>query len=239
MRACRKTPPLFFRTVYDEKALDDCFAELIHAPLAEQDKIEVGCLIQYFMILRAHGLVDLPVDISKHRQGTGPDFTICSGEGLYGVEMTKVTTQDYQVWLKRRVNYRPIRDVNDYLELKPEYRVAELAALRVLRKNFKIANYFAHIPEMFACDLVLEEDGDCSMNIDALVEMLSARVKGVKPQRFRRISMISGSVLYYAINTNDACILEAPDAIPAWLRPQGGAQNGREMLASPPNALWH
>ncbi|MEJ0010694.1 MAG: hypothetical protein WDN72_09590 [Alphaproteobacteria bacterium] len=81
---------MFFRTVYDEEALDDCFADVIHARLSEQDKIEVGCLIQYFLTLKSHGLVTLPLDLSKHRQGEGPDFTICAPEqGLYGVEMTK------------------------------------------------------------------------------------------------------------------------------------------------------
>ncbi len=85
-----KRCPLFFRTVYDEEALDDCFADVIHARLSEQDKIEVGCLIQYFLTLKSHGLVTLPLDLSKHRQGEGPDFTICAPEqGLYGVEMTK------------------------------------------------------------------------------------------------------------------------------------------------------
>src|SRR5262249_44994867 len=146
-RAKRK-PPMFFRTVYDDSQLDDCFYDLIHAPMSEQDKIEVGCLIQYFMILKTHGLMDLPIDITKHRQGQGPDFTICDGGGLYGVEMTKVTTQDYQVWLKRRMNYKPIRDLNDYLEHRPEQRVAALAGYRVLRKNYKIENYYASVPEM-------------------------------------------------------------------------------------------
>lgn len=228
-----KRAPLFYRSVYDEQALDDCFSDLIHAQLSDQDKIEVGCLIQYFMILKAYGLFELPVDITKHRQGEGPDFTICGGDGLFGVEMTKVTTQDYQVWLKRRMNYRPIKDISQYMEHKPEQRVGELAQLRVLRKNFKIANYHASVKDMFACDLVLEEDGDCSLDIDVQMEVLQRYLMPIKNQKFRRISMISGSVLFYAINTPEAAILEAPASIPDWLRPQ------KAMLATPPNELWH
>jgi hypothetical protein len=228
-----KRAPLFYRSVYDDHALDDCFSDLIHAKLSDQDKIEVGCLIQYFMILKAYGIIELPIDITKHRQGEGPDFSICSNEGLFGVEMTKVTTQDYQVWLKRRMNYRAIKDMNDYLEHKPEQRVGELAQLRVLRKNFKIANYHASVKDMFACDLVLEEDGDCSLDIDVQMEVLQRYIAPVKNQKFRRISMISGSVLFYAINTPEAAILEAPESIPTWLRPQ------KVMLETPPSELWH
>lgn len=228
-----KRAPLFYRSVYDEQALDDCFSDLIHAKLSDQDKIEVGCLIQYFMILKAYGLFDLPIDITKHRQGEGPDFTICGNDGLFGVEMTKVTTQDYQVWLKRRMNYRSIKDINDYLEHKPEQRVGELAQLRVLRKNFKIANYHASVKDMFACDLVLEEDGDCSLDVDVQMEVLQKYIGQVKNQKFRRISMISGSVLFYAINTSEAQILEAPASIPEWLRPQ------KIMMGSAANELWH
>jgi hypothetical protein len=225
--------PLFYRTIYDADALEECFGELFHAPLAEQDRIEVGCLIQYFMILRTHGILALPVDIAKHAQGEGPDFTLCSSEGLFGVEMTKVTTRDYQLWRKRRVNYRAIRDVNDYLHCKPEHRVSELAAMRVLRKNFKIASYFAAISDMESCDLVLEEDGDCSMNIEVLMALLQSKLAGVKPQKFRRISMISGSVLYYAINTCDAEVLHAPTSTPMWLKPQ------KPMLYDPATASLH
>ena len=197
----KKQPPLFYRSVFDEDALDDCFADLIHAPLSEQDKIEVGCLIQYFLTQKAHGLLTLPLDITKHRQGQGPDFTICAGEGLYGVEMTKVTTADYQVWLKKRLNYRPIRDIADYLEHRPEQRVATLAGMRVLRKNYKIENYYASVPQMQHCDLVLEEDGDCSMNEAVLMGLLREEIRKLRIQRYRTISMLSGSVLYYAINT--------------------------------------
>ena len=121
----RSQPPLFTRTVYDDDALDSCFAELIHAPVSEQDKIEIGCLIQYFMILKHYGLMELPVDFRKHRQGHGPDFTIITGDGVHGAEMTKVTTADYQVWLKKRLNYRPIRDLSRYSGHEPERRVAE------------------------------------------------------------------------------------------------------------------
>lgn len=214
-----KRCPLFFRTVYDEDELDDCFADLIHADMREQDKIEVGCLIQYFLTLKHHGLLTLPLDITKHRQGEGPDFTICANEGMFGVEMTKVTTADYQVWLKKRMNYRPIRDIADYLRFRPEKRVSDLASLRVMRKNYKIANYFSCVPEMSACDLVLEEDGDCSMDIEVLMARLRREMKRFRHQRFRRVSMISGSVLYYAINTEGARVLEAPDSRPHWLKP--------------------
>lgn len=213
----RRKAPMFYRTVYDEAALDGCFHDLLHAPMAEQDKIEVGCLIQYFVILKAHGLIALPVDITKHRQGEGPDFTVCDGTGLYGVEMTKVTTADYQVWLKRRMNYKPIRDLNDYLDDKPEQRVAALAAHRVLRKNYKIENYYASVPEMSACDLVLEEDGDTAMNERALMARVQTELQKLRNQRFRRVSMLSGSVLYYAINTPEARVLYAPEIRPSWL----------------------
>ena len=171
-----KRPPLFSRTVYDEHALDDCFHDLIHARMADQDKIEVGCLIQYFMILKSHGLMDLPIDINKHRQGEGPDFTVCDGGGLFGIEMTKVTTADYQVWLKRRMNYRPIRDLSEFLEHRPEQKVSALAGTRVLRKNYKIENYYASVPEMTACDLVLEEDGDTAMNEAVLMAKVQAEI---------------------------------------------------------------
>lgn len=212
-----KRLPLFFRTVYDEDALDDCFHDLIHAPVSEQDKIEIGCLIQYFVILKSQGLMTLPVDITKHRQGEGPDFTICDGSGLIGAEMTKVTTADYQVWLKRRINYRPIRDLSAYEGNRPEQRVAALAGQRVLRKNYKIENYYASVPEMTACDLVLEEDGDCSLNEHVLMKLMQAEFARLRIQRYRRISMLSGSVLYYAINTPDAQILYAPEIRPVWL----------------------
>ncbi len=225
--------PLFFRTVYDDQALDDCFHDLIHTRMADQDKIEVGCLIQYIMILKSNGLMALPIDITKHRQGEGPDFTLCAGEGLFGVEMTKVTTQDYQVWLKRRMNYRPIRDVNDYLHERPEQRVSALAALRVMRKNFKIENYYASVPEMSACDLVLEEDGDCSMNEAVLMARVQAELGRLRNQRFRRVSLLSGSVLYYAINTPEAQVLYAPEIRPVWLKPS------RAMLVAPPTGSWH
>lgn len=222
----RRCLPLFFRTVYDEDALDDCFHDLIHARLSEQDKIEVGCLIQYLVILRSHGLLELPIDIAKHAQGQGPDFTLCSNDGLHGLEMTKVTTADYQVWLKKRMNYRPIRDVNDYMEHRPEQRVAALAGMRVLRKNYKIENYYASIPDMQQCDLVLEEDGDTAMNEQVLMALLQEQVAKLRVQRYRRISMISGSVLYYAINTPEAQVFYAPEVRPVWLgaRPLGRVQ---------------
>jgi len=211
--------PMFTRTVYDETALEDCFHELIHARVAEQDKIEIGCLIQYFMILKTHGLMELPIDIAKHHQGQGPDFTLCSNEGFIGAEMTKVTTADYQVWLKKRLNYRPIRDLDFYTGHRPEQRVAELAAMRVLRKNYKIENYYASVPEMSACDLVLEEDGDTAMNEAVLMALMQEKIAALRIQRYRRVSMISGSVLYYAINTKQAQVLYAPEMRPAWLMP--------------------
>lgn len=218
MKRCQ--PPLFTRTVYDEAELDECFHDLIHAPVDDQDKIEIGCLIQYFMILKHHGLMELPVDFRKHRQGQGPDFTIIDNAGIHGAEMTKVTTADYQVWLKKRLNYRPIRDLAHYSGFEPEKRVAELSAMRVLRKNYKIENYYASVPDMNACDLVLEEDGDCSLNEQVLMHMLQEKISKLRVQRYRRISMISGSVLYYAINTDEAMVLYAPDIRPAWLTPQ-------------------
>lgn len=228
-----KRAPLFFRTVYDEEALDDCFYDLIHTRMSEQDKIEVGCLIQYLMILKSNGRIRLPLDITKHRQGEGPDFTLCSAEGLFGVEMTKVTTADYQVWLKRRLNYRPVRDIAAYQNHRPEQRVGDLARLRVMRKNFKISNYFACVPDMAACDLVLEEDGDCSMDIDVLMQRLTRIVGQLKYQRFRRISMLSGSVLYYAINTDEAEVLYAPEIRPVWLKPHHG------VVHASLSAAWH
>lgn len=228
-----KRAPLFFRTVYDNDALDDCFHDLIHARMCEQDKIEIGCLIQYFMILKSHRLIGLPLDFTKHRQGQGPDFTVCDSSGLFGVEMTKVTTADYQVWLKRRRNYRHIRDVSDYMHHRPEQRVAELAGVRVLRKNYKIENYYASVPEMSQCDLVLEEDGDTAMNESVLMGLVQDEIKRLRIQRYRRISMLSGSVLYYAINTADAEILYAPEVIPAWMK------SGRIVPSIPPSPLRH
>lgn len=228
-----KRCPLFSRTVYDEDALDDCFYDLIHARMNEQDKIEVGCLIQYFMILKSHGLFTLPIDITKHRQGEGPDFTICASDGLFGVEMTKVTTADYQVWLKRRKNYRAIKDINDYMEYRPEQRVGALAGLRVLRKNYKIENYYASVPEMTQCDLVLEEDGDTAMNENVLMDLLKDEIGKLRIQRYRRISMISGSVLYYAINTPEAAVLYAPDVRPGWLK------MSRTLVAASPSEAFH
>lgn len=235
LRSFRPTrkPPLFYRTVYDEDALDSCFYDLIHAPVSEQDKIEVGCLIQYFMILKSNGIMDLPIDITKHRQGEGPDFTVCDGNGLVGVEMTKVTTQDYQVWLKRRKNYRPIRDMSEFMDHRPEQRVSELSGVRVMRKNFKIENYYASVPEMSACDLVLEEDGDTAMNEAVLMTLVRDELSKLRNQRFRRVSLLSGSVLYYAINTADAQILYAPEIRPVWLKPM------RRMVGMNPPAAWH
>ncbi|MEJ0010695.1 MAG: hypothetical protein WDN72_09595 [Alphaproteobacteria bacterium] len=128
-----------------------------------------------------------------------------------------MTTADYQVWLKRRKNYRAIRDMNDYMEHRPERRVAALAGFRVLRKNYKIENYYASVPPMQQCDLVLEEDGDTAMNENVLMTLLKDEIARLRIQRYRRISMISGSVLYYAVNTEDAAVLYAPDIRPAWL----------------------
>lgn len=206
--------PLFYKSVYDNEGLERCFAELIHARVPEQDKIEIGCLIQYFSILTHHGLFSLPVDLIKNRQGQGPDFTICNDDGIFGVEMTKVTTADYQVWLKQRRNYRSIRNLADYAGYRPESRVSELAMVRVQRKNYKIGNYFACVPHMEYCDLVLEEDGDCGMDVDVLLAQMTRKLARLNHQRFRRISMISGSVLYYAVNTAEARVLHAPELLP-------------------------
>lgn len=203
--------PVFFRTVYSQDEVDRCFDELIHAPLEEQDKIEVACLIQYFSILRYHGLFSFPVDFIKNRQGEGPDFTLCNDDGLVGVEMTKVTTTDYQVWLKRRLNYRRINNVSDYMDYRPEQRVSDLAAVRVQKKNYKLPGYMSAVPEMTACDLVLEENGDCCMHTEVLLELMQAKISALRYQKFRTISMISGSVLYYAINSATPRILNAPE----------------------------
>lgn len=203
--------PVFYKTVYSQDELDDCFDDLIHSALCEQDKIEVGCLVQYFAILRHHGLLNLPIDFIKNRQGEGPDFTVVDNGGVTGVEMTKVTTADYQVWLKRNVNYRPIHSISDYSDDRPERRVADLAKVRVLKKNYKIFNYFAAVPEMQHCDLVLEEDGDCCMDPEVLMQLLQQRVRELPMQKYRTISMISGSILYYAINSSQPIILKAPE----------------------------
>jgi hypothetical protein len=208
--------PLFYKSVYANAELDACFGELIHSRVSEQDKIEIGCLIQYFSILAHYGLFSCPVDLIKNRQGQGPDFTICNGD-VFGVEMTKVTTADYQVWLKKRLNYRAIKNLADYTEFRPEARVSDLAKLRVERKNYKISAYFAAQPQLEYCDLVLEEDGDCGMDLAVLFELLKDKLPRIHRQRFRRISMISGSVLYYAINTADASVLSAPEIRPDWL----------------------
>jgi hypothetical protein len=116
------------------------------------------------------------------------------------------------------MNYRPIRDLSDYLDDRPEQRVSALATQRVMRKNFKIENYYASVPEMSACDLVLEEDGDTAMSERTLMAYVQYALQGLRNQRFRRVSMLSGSVLYYAINTPEARILYAPEIRPHWLR---------------------
>jgi hypothetical protein len=197
--------PVFFRSVYSEDEVDVCFDQLIHSELEEQDKIEVACLIQYFAILKHHGLFSFPVDFIKNRQGEGPDFTIADNTGVYGVEMTKVTTADYQVWLKKAMNYRRINSVNDYLDYRPEQRVSDLACVRVQKKNYKIMNYFAAVPEMEHCD--------CCMHTEVLMELMQHKIAQLRFQKFRTISMISGSVLYYAINTPQAAILTAPERV--------------------------
>lgn len=202
--------PVFFRSVYSEDEVDHCFDELFHSQLEEQDKIEVGCLIQYFAILKYHGLFRFPVDFIKNRQGEGPDFTIVDDSGIYGVEMTKVTTADYQVWLKKAMNYRRINNVNDYMNDRPEQRVSDLASVRVQKKNYKIMNYFSAVPEMEHCDLVLEENGDCCMHTEVLMELMQHKISKLRFQKFRTVSMISGSILYHAINTKHAAILNAP-----------------------------
>lgn len=203
--------PVFFRSVYSEDEIDQCFDDLITAPMEEQDKIEVACLIQYFAILKHHGLFRFPVDFIKNHQGEGPDFTIADDSGVYGCEMTKVTTADYQVWLKKAMNYRRIADVKDYLDYRPEQRVSDLARVRVQKKNYKIMSYFAAVPEMEYCDLVLEENGDCCMHTEVLMELMQHKIAQLRFQKFRTISMISGSVLYHAINTPHAQILNAPE----------------------------
>ncbi len=206
--------PIFFKSVYSEEEVDEVFDELLLSDLDEQDKIEVGCLIQYFAILKYYGLFSFPVDFIKNRQGEGPDFTLCNDEGVHGCEMTKVTTADYQVWLKRQLNYRRINSLTDYQDYRPEQRVSDLAMLRVQKKNYKLPSYYAAVPEMEFCDLVLEENGDCCMHTDILMELMQHKIAKLRFQKYRIISMISGSVLYYAINTSDAQILKAPEFIP-------------------------
>lgn len=205
--------PVFFKSVYSEDEVDACFDHLIHSELEEQDKIEVGCLIQYFAILKNHGLFSFPVDFIKNRQGEGPDFTIADDTGIYGIEMTKVTTADYQVWLKKAMNYRRINSMDDYMDDRPEQRVSDLARVRVQKKNYKIMSYFGAVPEMEQCDLVLEENGDCCMHTEVLMELMQHKIAQLRFQKFRTISMISGSVLYYAINTPQAAILNAPELV--------------------------
>ena len=93
-----------------------------------------------------------------------------------------------------------------------------------MRKNFKIENYYASVPDMGACDLVLEEDGDTAMNEHVLMALMQEELKKLRNQRFRRVSMISGSVLYYAINTADAQVLYAPEVRPVWLKSNRAAR---------------
>lgn len=206
--------PIFFRSVFSEDEVDACFDELLHSSIEEQDKIEVACLIQYFAILKYYGLFSFPVDFIKNRQGEGPDFTICNDSGVFGCEMTKVTTADYQVWLKKSMNYRRISSVDDYMDYRPEQRVSDLARVRVQKKNYKIQNYFSSVSGMEHCDLVLEENGDCCMHTEVLMELMQHKIAQLRFQKFHTISMISGSVLYYAINTPEAQILKAPEFIP-------------------------
>ena len=111
--------------------------------------------------------------------------------------------------------------------------MAALAGVRVLRKNYKIENYYASVPEMTSCDLVLEEDGDTALNESVLMALLQTEIAKLRNQRYRRISMLSGSVLYYAINTPEAEIMYAPEIRPNWLKPQ------RAMLITPPTGSWH
>ena len=70
---------------------------------------------------------------------------------------------------------------------------------------------------MMACDLVLEEDGDTARNESVLMALLQEEISRLRVQRYRRVSMLAGSVLYYAINTEDAEILYAPEIRPVWL----------------------
>jgi len=71
------------------------------------------------------------------------------------------------------------------------------------------------------------------MNEQVLMGLLQREIQKLRVQRYRRISMISGSVLYYAINTPEAQVLYAPEIRPEWLKPN------REMLITPPTLSWH
>ena len=86
---------------------------------------------------------------------------------------------------------------------------------------------------MTACDLVLEEDGDTAMNENVLMARVQAELAKLRNQRYRRVSLLSGSVLYYAINTPQAQVLYAPEIRPVWLKPTRG------MLEAPPTLSWH
>lgn len=221
--------PAFIRSVTSRDGLERSFESIESLPLEAHDKIEVGCLHQYLAVLAHHGRVHFPLVMFKHRQGQGPDFTIRNGH-YFGVEMTKVTTQDFQVWRKRGVNYWPIRSVEDYADYKPEQRVSDLAMVRIQKKNYKLPNYKAAEPEMEYCDLVLEEDGSCCMHPEVLMELLQKKVKKLKLQRFRTLSVISGSYLLYAFNTPDAEILHAPELFR--VRPREELEDVSDMQAS-------
>ncbi len=204
----------FFRSIYSAQELQTSFEEIHTLPHSPQDRIETGCLHQYLAVLNYHDRVHFPLDIMKHFQGQGPDFTIRNG-AYFGVEMTKVTTQDYQVWLKSGLNYWPIQNMDEYVDTRAEHRVADLTMYRIKKKNYKLPLYKAAVPDMEYCDLVLEEDGNVCMNKGVLMDLLQRKVHTLKFQNFRTLSLISGSTLFYAFNTDDAAILNAPDMISA------------------------
>jgi len=80
---------------------------------------------------------------------------------------------------------------------------------------------------------VLEEDGDTAMNEPVLMALVQEEMKKLRNQRFRRVSLLSGSVLYFAINTPDAKVLYAPEVRPVWLRPMRG------IVGVTPPTGWH
>ena len=71
------------------------------------------------------------------------------------------------------------------------------------------------------------------MNETVLMAKVQAEIAKLRNQRYRYISMLSGSVLYYAINTPEAQVLYAPDIRPVWLQPSRG------LLVNPPAGNWH
>ncbi len=94
-------------------------------------------MIQYFMLLKAHGLMALPIDITKHRQGEGPDFTVCDGSGLFGVVFGGSDAQPVTVALNNLVNTST--GVKEY---NVDMAAAIIAALPTLGLYLVAGKYF-------------------------------------------------------------------------------------------------